>query len=375
MNLNKKFFTAAAAAVLAFGLLALPQAEAGRRQKKVQKTVITATQPTAPAQQAAPAPQAAAQPAGAAKQQAAPVPAPQPRTITISLAGDCTLGEFKGQDEGLLVRDYYDMKGPDWFFANVKPVFAQDDFTFVNLEGPLTNLPQVAVKQFPIKGDVRNVNALTAGSVEVCNLCNNHIQDCGDAGMVETEEVLAANGIAYCGGTLNGVLLEKKGIKTAFLGYDGWATGAFIEDMIAEDIAAMRAQGAKLVVCEFHWGEERAYRHNPIQQALAHHAIDCGADIVVGAHSHVLQDTEIYQGKLICYSLGNFSFGANSDPVDKDTVIVQQTFVETPTGMAYGETKFLPCRISSVDYENNYQPTPFSAPEDIARVLEKLQVD
>ena len=62
---------------------------------------------------------------------------------------------------------------------------------------------------------------------------------------------------------------------------------------------------------------------------LAHLAIDEGADLVIGHHPHVLQGIEKYKGKYIAYSLGNFCFGGNKNPQDKDTMIFQQTFTVT----------------------------------------------
>ncbi len=306
-----------------------------------------------------------------------PVPAPRenkPVTLTISFAGDCTLGDFSGMGYAAPVAAYYDKYGPDWFFANVKHIFSQDDFTYVNLEGPLTNIPQQVVKQFPIKGDVRNVNSLVSGNIEVCNLANNHTLDCGQGGLNETEQVLKAHGIAYCGGNSNTVILEKKGIKVAFLGLHGWYSDSGTQYEVRTAIQNAKAAGAQLVIAQFHWGIEREYYHEYDQEVLAHLAIDCGADIVIGAHPHVLQDTEYYKGKLICYSMGNFSFGANTNPADKDSVILQQTFVQTPNGFEYGKTNFIPCRISSVNYLNDYKPTPYTESWDIARVKQKLRI-
>lgn len=303
-----------------------------------------------------------------------PPPPPKPLELTISFAGDCTLGEFLGMGYDSTFTEYYDKYGPTWAFANVKDIFSKDDVTYVNLEGPLTNFPQTAVKQFPIKGDVRNVNCLTNGSIEVCNLANNHTWDCGQQGLDETERVLQAAGIAYCGGNNPVTYLERKGIKIAFLGLDGWDCGEYTLSINENAIKTAKANGAQLVIVQFHWGTEREYVHEYDQTILAHHAIDHGADIVVGAHPHVLQDTEIYNGKLIAYSMGNFSFGANINPADKDSVIIQQTFVKTSTGFQYGPTKYIPCRISSVSYTNDYKPTPYTEQADIDRVLTKLKL-
>lgn len=301
-------------------------------------------------------------------------PKPAPLSLTLSFAGDCTLGEFLNMGYGGTFAEYYDMYGSAWAFGNVKDIFAADDVTYVNLEGPLTNYPQKEdeEKQFPIKGDIRNVNCLVDGSIEVCNLANNHMLDCGYKGMQETEQVLAEAGIAYCGGTSSVTYQERKGVKIAFIGLDGWNTYDYTLNAVSEALAEAKSQEARLLIVQFHWGIEREYTHNATQEALAHYAIDAGADIVVGAHPHVLQDTEIYNGKLICYSMGNFSFGANVNPKDKDSVIIQQTFIDGPNGFTYGPTKYIPCRISSVATYNDFRPTPYTEQEDKERVLTKL---
>ena len=98
------------------------------------------------------------------------------------------------------------------------------------------------------------------------------------------------------------------------------------EEQVKQTIAAAKQQGAKLVIVAFHWGTEKATEPDETQKSLAHTAIDCGADLVVGHHPHVLQAIEYYKGKYIAYSLGNFCFGGNSAPSDMDTMIFQQTF-------------------------------------------------
>jgi poly-gamma-glutamate synthesis protein (capsule biosynthesis protein) len=83
--------------------------------------------------------------------------------------------------------------------------------------------------------------------------------------------------------------------------------------MIQTDIQKLR-QPSKVdyVVVNFHWGKEKALYPEGWQVALAHFAVDCGADLVVGHHPHVFQGVEKYKGAIIAYSLGNFLFGGNS---------------------------------------------------------------
>lgn len=294
------------------------------------------------------------------------------RQITISFAGDCTLGGFKGQGGGNLLRDYYEQYGNDYFFKNVKEIFEQDDLTYVNLEGALTQYGQVVEKKFPIKGEPEYVGALQSGSIEVVNLANNHTYDCGQAGYDSCRQLLADNGIAYCG-EAETCTLDRNGIKTGFIGLNCWGMNSALEKKLQGLITRLRNDQKCDIICVmFHGGIEREYESNAVTETFAHRAIDYGADIVVGAHPHVVQGIEVYQGKVICYSLGNFSFGANKNPSDKDTFIFQQTFFVDSTGaVSYGQSKIIPCKVSSTDVKNDYCPTPQTGAE-YDRIMQKL---
>ena len=124
-----------------------------------------------------------------------------------------------------------------------------------------------------------------------------------------------------------------------------------------------------------HWGDEGSYSPNEKQQSMGHMAIDAGVDIVYGHHSHTLQRIEPYNGGIIYYSLGNFSFGGNRNPKDSDTAIIQQEVLRYEDGtVVLGDLKVIPCSVSSAQTWNNYQPTPYAA-DDIAcsRIYDKLQ--
>ena len=83
---------------------------------------------------------------------------------------------------------------------------------------------------------------------------------------------------------------------------------------------------------------------------------------------------ETYNGGLICYSLGNFSFGGNHFPRDLDSAIVQQEIIRDPDGtIRMGETTIIPVKITSLDRQNNFQPTPYAeGTEEYDRTLSKL---
>lgn len=104
-------------------------------------------------------------------------------------------------------------------------------------------------------------------------------------------------------------------------------------------------------------GIEGDHYPNDYQQKLAHQVIDWGADLLVGTHPHVLQGMELYNGKMICYSLGNFCFGGNRNPKDKDTAIYEQTFTFVDGVLQTDiSADMIPCSISSTSERNNFQP-------------------
>lgn len=302
-----------------------------------------------------------------------PVFAETNKTITISYVGDCTLGTYKGQS-GYLFSNYYDDNGCDYFFANVKETFKKDDLTFVNLEGPLTSETQKVQKSFPIKGNPEYVNIIKNSSIEVCNLANNHILDCGEKGLEDTVNILKENKIGYCG-MGNVYRTRVKDINISFLGYKTWDANKSFKDELGRQIKEEKeTHKANLVIVEFHWGTERNYESSAYQEELAHFAIDSGADAVIGAHPHVLQGIETYNGKNIYYSLGNFCFGANKNPSDKDTLIVQETYSFDANGnLVNVKANIIPCKLSSTNTKNDYKPTIETNQNEINRILEKLK--
>lgn len=311
---------------------------------------------------------------------APPPPPPVPQKIVVSVVGDCTMGSYleAGQVFHPEYREpgsyeaYYAAYGPNYFFKNVKEIFANDDFTWINLEGPLTNHAPVAIKSFPIRCHPEEINTLKASSVEVCHVANNHIYDCGWDGFNDTINILNANNIGISGEG-HKYTTEKNGIKISFLGYTSFAANSELYDMIKKDIAEVRNAGSNVVMVQFHGGEERLYYPPYDQREVFRYTIDCGADVVVGAHPHVIQGVEMYNGKPICYSMGNFSFGANWNPADKDTFIYQATFAWSKENkVELTEQKFIPCRISSVSYRNDFCPTILTG-EDGERVLNRLR--
>ncbi len=296
------------------------------------------------------------------------------KSITISFAGDVTMGNYKGSPYyGTFDNEFENRDGNfSYFFENVKDVFANDDLSVVNLEGPLTTAQNAKVKKFAFKGDPSYVNVLKDGNIEAVTLANNHSEDYFEEGISDTKFILEENNINYFG-LGEKAIIETNGIKVGLLGYNGWPENYTKEnlDNMKDDITLLKKE-ADMVAVYFHWGVEKSYSPNQVQKDFAHDAIDYGSDLVIGAHPHVLQGIEEYKGKYIAYSLGNFCFGGNKNPSDKDTMIYQQTFnFEDNKLVSIDIPNIIPCSISSTKSRNDYKPTVLTGSEG-ERVLNKI---
>ena len=295
----------------------------------------------------------------------------EPVSVTVSMAGDCTLGKDEAFNYSTSLNAYYDMYGPAYFFQNVKSVFDADDLTIVNFEGTLTDSTARNGETFAFKAPAEYAEILTDGGVEAVNVANNHSHDYGDQGFADTKENLKKAGITTFGYNET-ALMEVKGVKIGLVGIYELHDHLEREHQVRVNIQKVRAEGADLVFVVFHWGNEKDTVPDANQVTLAKLAIDNGADLVVGHHAHVLQGVTTYKGKTIAYGLGNFCFGGNSAPSDMDTMIFQQTFTLNTNGSVTSEEpNLIPCRISSDYYINNYQPTPATG-DEADRILQKI---
>ena len=290
---------------------------------------------------------------------------PEAVTITVTAAGDVTMGNYVGQDYAWSFRQMYDtIDYEGYFFENVYDIFSEDDMTIVNLEGVLTFSEELNPgRTYNIKGDPDYANLLTYGSVEAVSMANNHRLDFGENGTKDTLAALEPTGIVYAYDNNVGIY-ETKGIRIGFVSVNeiGWGEG--IEKQMKDGIAKLQEEDVDLILACCHWGIEREFYPTEFQQKFGRECIDWGADLVIGHHPHVLQGVEEYQGKYIIYSLANFCFGANRNPADKDTMIAQQTFTFID-GEKQEETEFriIPCFVTSDLSRNDYRPTPAEGDE------------
>ncbi len=275
--------------------------------------------------------------------------------VALTFGGDCTFG--RGIDFSYYgsFDEMYNRMGASYFFSGIEEFF-NDDLTMVNFEGTLTNATKPAVKTFVFKGLPEYAKILPAGSIDVVSIANNHSMDYLQQGFQDTLQNLSP--YVAVSGYNRMPIVTVKGVNVGFASNVGWSFGESQKKFIRDAIANLRAAGADLVVFNYHWGIERTYHSDSTQRAIAHYCIDQGADLVIGHHPHVVQETETYKGKQIAYSLGNLVFGGNHNPADKNCLIFRQTFIfDLDTRAMVSETHAaIPYRVSSVNGRNDYHP-------------------
>ncbi len=295
-------------------------------------------------------------------------PAPAPQEIVLTFVGDNILGTDTNFSTATSLPTVWAANGsdPGYFYQNTDYLFAADDLTVANLEVALTRSTDKIDKGpgevYHFSGDPALVKTLTAGGIEAVTVSNNHTGDFGQQGFDDTIATLQGAGIDYFGEGFTHIT-DVKGVKFGFLGYQAWSDSDELRAQISSDITALRAEGADVVIPYFHWGIESTPEPYDVQTSLAHFAIDSGADMIIGSHPHVIQSMEVYNGKLIAYSLANFAFGGNSNPTDKRTFILQTKLHTLGNTVDSVDFKVVPTRVSRTEDFNDYVPTPYPSPE------------
>ena len=244
--------------------------------------------------------------------------------------GDCTFGTVNGDGgAGRFPSVYRRSHQLDYPFALVKPWFLHDDLTVVNFECTLTDAAKTADKQWHFKGPARYASIFHAGSVEAVSLANNHSFDYLQAGFNDTVANFKKARVPVFYQNVP-YITTLRGVQTVILG-DCTVVGentTVIDGVPARVLNEIRRykRPGNIVIVMMHWGSELDTVPRPWQQAMGREFIDAGADAVVAAHPHVVQGIELYRGKYIAYSLGNFAFGGNSLARHPDTFILRLRF-------------------------------------------------
>jgi hypothetical protein len=317
------------------GLVILLISSSARAALADQQATIQVTQPTAPPGQAQPQPSPAIQPQRPMLPTVLPQALPSPRPgadtstssagadeIIITAVGDVMLGTTFPDETALPPNDGADL------LTEVTPFLKRGDVVYGNLEGPLTDGGESAKCRgkrlgtcFAFRVPTRYGKYLKEAGFTVMGLANNHAMDFGLEGRASSRQTLEAVQIGHTGETGDIARLTVKGKKVAIIAFATYP-GAYNFLDLDESLQAVRSlrSEADLVIVGFHGGAEGAtHQHVPEGdetflgedrgdlRRFAHAAVDAGADLVLGSGPHVVRGMEVYKGKLIAYSLGNFA--------------------------------------------------------------------
>lgn len=215
------------------------------------------------------------------------------------------------------------------------------DLMLANLETPVTTRGRKTPKTWNFRARPEHLKIVKAAGFNVLTIANNHVWDYGREGFLDTLANLEKGKWAYVGGGRDREAAERvrvfvvNGIKVGVVGLtstfpkEGWSGPAKPGVAYAEHdrVGAIVRRARPLcdvLVVTFHGGTELAEDPNDIQRGAARGAIDAGADLFLGHHPHVLQPVEVYKGKPVLYSLGNFLF-VSPTPSTRPTVVVRAT--------------------------------------------------
>jgi poly-gamma-glutamate capsule biosynthesis protein CapA/YwtB (metallophosphatase superfamily) len=305
--------------------------------------------------------------------------------ITIAAVGDIMMGS-----------DYPESKLPprdgEGIFDAVKQAFGGQDIVFGNLEGPLldggtTTKCEKLSSCFAFRTPTRYVRHLREAGFTTVSVANNHASDFGDEGRKSTLRTLASTGIQAVGGKTV-ACITIKGKKIAMVGFS-YSTPSHYSFSVLDIPGAKRiVQDLKkendLIIVSFHGGAEgNRAQHVPGKAEVfrgekrgdvtrfARAVIDAGADLVIGHSPHVVRALEIYRGKLIAYSLGNFLTYERfniSGPSGRSVVL--QARLDADTGDFIGGT-LVPVRLV---HEGIPQPDPERQAIDLMKSLTQKDI-
>ncbi|MDP1624911.1 MAG: CapA family protein [bacterium] len=212
------------------------------------------------------------------------------------------------------MRTIAEREGYEYLLSCTRDYLRGFDMAVGNLEGPITAHPSVSQGKKPGEPDNTRFTfdfavaaALADAGFGAVSLGNNHIYDFGREGIDSTASALDTVGLLHFGAPGKGdvVTTTVNGLQLAFVAFNQFVGAA--NPVITETFIRDVRTTADFVTVYAHWGDEYE-AENEYQRALARRFIDAGADIVIGSHPHVVQGHEVYKGKHIYYSLGNFIF-------------------------------------------------------------------
>lgn len=243
-----------------------------------------------------------------------------PPTVDLAAVGDIMLGRFVGKR--------LEREPRVSLFGPLKQELERADIAFGNLEAPFTTAPFTGRRRIHLRANPRFADRLRM--FDVLSVANNHAMDAGSAGLDQTLQTLQRQGIRSVGTSGAPLIIEKKGVRIAFLAFSDFpkTSGNRIADSAHDwtsSICDARAK-ADIVVVSWHWGEEGTANVSGHVRNLTFQAAHAGADVILGHHPHVFQSIGFLRrpdgGRcLVANSLGNFVFDART-PQERRTGIL-----------------------------------------------------
>lgn len=214
------------------------------------------------------------------------------------------------------------------FSQEICDLFANADFSILNLEGPLTNATKKQHKIGPaIKGSIEAANALRQLGVRCVALANNHITDFLNQGFEDTINMLKQSGINYvgagrCGDMKTHISLDLDGKKVCVYNVsetffnqptkDFYGANLYDEYLVCNEIRELKKTHDYLIVI-YHGGAEYLQYPSPQTRMRFHRMANCGANFITAQHTHCVGCEEYYNGSYLLHGQGNFSFAKQAE--------------------------------------------------------------
>ena len=290
------------------------------------------------------------------------------KPVTVLAFGDLLLDRY--------IKREIDRKGTDYTFKNIKEFLTGNDLVLANLEGSFTDFKarKLDPNNTSFTFDPKLVSILTENKFNLLNLANNHVRDFGKDGFMQSQAYLDKAGISHFGDFYNespAVVKNINGLKIAFIGYN-----EFGKPSIDSTIAKIKeiAPKADYTVVYAHWGAEYQTSPWPGSQEKGRKFIDAGADVVLGSHPHVVQPIEIYKGKPIFYSLGNFVFDQIFSAEVRHGLAVRINFCDDEIEYDLYSTEMKNFQVSFAGKEKSAEVLSWLAIKSIASEDIKMQI-
>lgn len=297
--------------------------------------------------------------------------------ITIAFAGDMIM-------EGS-IEEAMNKHGANYPFLQVQDELQKVDYAIVNLETAVTKRGTVYSKEYNFRTGPESLQGLIQAGFNMVSLANNHTNDYGEEGLLDTIDYLDEVGLDYVGAGKNSdqayaaKFIEIKDKQIAILGFSrvlpnvswyageskpGIASGYQLERMV-QIISEVKAD-ADYVFVYMHWGVERNQTPEPYQKNDARAMIDAGADGIFGSHAHVIQGLDFYNGKPIAYSLGNFLFPDYVHGLTAESSLLTVEIAGDEIRMKYTPYEIIGNQVATLTAEDQHKRIQF---------LEKISFD